>query len=149
MKFRIIQECRDAFPIRLICRCLCVSASGYYSWAMRVPSAWSQENARLLTRIRQLHADSDGVIGSSRLWEDLRHAGERCGRNRVARLMRRAGLCGVPQRRRWRTNPSGTPLAGTRNHPERDFTATAPIPNGSPIGPMCGPPNTGCTCVSS
>jgi len=103
-----------------------VSASGYYGWAARVPSARTQENARLLTRIRQLHADSDGVIGSPRIWEDLRYAGERCGRHRVARLMRRAGLRGVPQRRRWRTKPSGTPPAGIRNHLERDFTATAP-----------------------
>ncbi len=126
VKFRMIQRCRDAFPIRLMCRCLRVSASGYYNWAGRVPSARSQENARLLTRIWQLHADSDGVIGRPQIWEDLRYAGERCGRHRVARLMRRAGLRGVPQRRRWRTKPSGTPPAGTRNHLERDFTATAP-----------------------
>ena len=44
----------------------------------------------------------------------------------VARLIRWASLCGVPQRRRWRTKPSGIPLAGTRNHRELDFTATAP-----------------------
>ena len=126
MKFRMIQRCRAAFSIRLMCRCLGVSVSGYYGWAARGPSARTQENARLLTRIRQLHADSDGVRGSPRIWEDLRYAGERCGRHRVARLMRRAGLRGVPQRPRWRTKPSGTPPAGTRNHLERDFTATAP-----------------------
>lgn len=122
----MIPRCRTAFPLRLMCRCLRVSASGDYSWATRGPSARTQENARLLTRIRQLHADSDGVIGSPRIWEDLRYAGERWGRHRVARLMRRAGLRGLPQRRRGRTKPSGTPPAGTRNHLERDFTATAP-----------------------
>ncbi len=126
MKFRMIQRCRDVFPIRLMCRCLRVSASGYYGWAARVPSVRTQENVRLLTRIRQLHTEADGIIGSPRIWEDLRYAGERCGRHRVARLMRQAGLRGVPQRRRWRTKLSGTPPAGTRNHLERDFTATAP-----------------------
>jgi putative transposase len=40
--------------------------------------------------------------------------------------MRRAGLRGIPQRRRWRTKPSGTPPMGTRNHLERDCTAPAP-----------------------
>lgn len=40
-----------------------------------------------------------------------------------------AGLRGMPQRRRWRTKPSGTPPAGTRNHLERNFTATAPNAN--------------------
>ena len=77
-----------------MCRCLRVSPSGYYGWATRPPSARAQENARLLARIRQLHADQDGVVGSPRIWEDLRYAGERCGRHRVARLMRRAGLTG-------------------------------------------------------
>ena len=94
MKYRMIQRCRDAFPIRLMCRCLRVSPSGYYGWATRPPSARAQENARLLARIRQLHTEHDGVVGSPRIWEDLRYAGERCGRHRVARLMRRAGLAG-------------------------------------------------------
>jgi putative transposase len=76
--------------------------------------------------MRALHTEHDGVIGSPRMWEELRYAGERCGRHRVARLMRRAGLQGVPQRRRWRRKPSGAPPAGTQNHLERDFTATAP-----------------------
>jgi putative transposase len=60
------------------------------------------------------------------MWEDLRYAGERCGRHRVARLMRQAGLRGIPQRRHLRTKPTGTPPVGTRNHLERDFTATIP-----------------------
>jgi putative transposase len=60
------------------------------------------------------------------MWAELRYAGERCGRHRVARLMRRGGLQGIPQRRRWSTKLSGTPPAGTRNHLARDFTATAP-----------------------
>jgi putative transposase len=125
MKYRMIQRCRDGFPIRLMCRCLRVSPSGYYGWATRAPSARAKENARLLGRIHALHAAQDGVVGSPRIWEDLRYAGERCGRHRVARLMRRAGLQGVPQQRRWRRKASGIPPAGTRNHLERDFTAPA------------------------
>lgn len=126
MKYRMIERCRTAFPIRMMCRCLQVSPSGYYGWVTRSPSARTQENARLLARIRTLHADQDGVVGSPRMWEDLRYAGERCGRHRVARLMRRAGLSGVPQRRRWQKKPSGVRPQGTQNHLGRDFTATAP-----------------------
>ena len=126
MKYRIIQRCRMAFPIRMMCRCVRISPSGYYGWVTRPPSARSQANARLLTRIRHLHAEADGVIGSLRVWEDLRYAGERCGRHRVARLMRRAGLQGVPQRRRWRMKRTGVRPAGTQNHLNRDFTAAAP-----------------------
>jgi putative transposase len=65
-------------------------------------------------------------VGSPRIREDLRYAGERCGRHRVARLMRRAGLQGVPRRRRWRKKPSGARPNGTRNHLDRDFSAAAP-----------------------
>jgi len=126
MKYRMIQRCREAFPIRLMCRCLHISVSGYYGWATRPPSRRTQENTRVLSRIRHLHAEADGVSGSRRIWEDLRDAGERCGRHRVARLMHQAGLRGIPQRRRWRTKPTGTPPPGTRNHLARDFTATVP-----------------------
>ena len=100
-------------------------AQSDYGRATRVPSARAQANARLLERIRELHADHDGVVGSPRIWEDLRYAGERCGRHRVARLMRRAGLHGVPQRRQWRKKPSGARPSGIRNHLDRDFSATA------------------------
>jgi putative transposase len=148
MKYRMIQRCREAFPIRLMCRCLHVSSSGYYGWVTRSPSARAQENARVLTRIRQMHAEHDGVVGSPRMWEDLRYAGERCGRHRVARLMRRAGLQGVAPRRRWRKKSAGVRPHGTRNHLERDFRATAPNTNGSPTSPTFAPPNTGCTCAS-
>jgi putative transposase len=126
MKYRMIQRCRDAFPIRMMCRCLRVSPSGYYGWSTRTPSARAQENVRLLERIRELHIDHDGVLGSPRIWEDLRYEGERCGRHRVARLMRSAGLQGVPQRRQWRRKPSGQRPSDTRNHLERDFSAAEP-----------------------
>lgn len=126
MKYRMIERCREAFPIRLMCLCLRVSPSGYYGWVTRPLSARARENARLVRRMRELHTKHDGVLGSPRMWEELRYAGERCGRHRVARLMRRAELQGVPQRRRWRRKTSSLPPVGTQNHLERDFTATAP-----------------------
>jgi putative transposase len=92
MKYRMIQRCRDAFSIRMMCRFLRVAPSGYYGWGTRPLSGRAQENARLLVRIRALHADHDGVVGSPRVCEDLRYARERCGRHRVACLIRRAGL---------------------------------------------------------
>lgn len=87
-------------PGRLMCRCLKVSSSGYYGWRERPESRRKQSNERLLARIRSLHAESDGVFGSPRMWEELRYLGESCSRNRVARLMRDNGLRGIPQRRR-------------------------------------------------
>ena len=89
MKYHMIERCRDAFAIRMMCRCLKVSPGGYYAWRERPQSALAKDNERLLERIEQLHVDSDGVKGSPRIWEDLRYEGESCGKNRVARIMRK------------------------------------------------------------
>ena len=126
MRYRMIERCRDAFPVRLMCRCLKVSPSGYYGWQDRPLSERAKDNQRLLGRIATLHAQSDSVMGSPRIWEELRYAGETCSENRVARLMRGAGLQGIPQRRRWRKKPSSQRPAGVQNHLERDFVAGEP-----------------------
>ena len=68
----MIERCRDEFPIRLMCRCLKVSASGYYDWSKRLPSARQHDNERLLSRIHALHQDSRGTLGAADLF---RHAG--------------------------------------------------------------------------
>lgn len=126
MKYRMIERCRDAFPIRLMCRCLKVSPSGYYGWRDRPASARAQANERLLTRIRHHHGESDGVMGVPRVWEELCYEGETASLNRVARLMRDAGLRGIPQRTRWRKKQPGTRPADVHNHLARGFRAAEP-----------------------
>ena len=122
----MIERCRDAFPVRLMCRCLKVSSSGYYGWRERPLSAREKENQRLMDRIQKMHAESDGVMGSPRIWEELRYQGEHCSLNRVARLMRAHRLQGIPQRRRWRMRRSGQRPSEIRNHLDRDFSASSP-----------------------
>lgn len=119
----MIERCRDAYPVRLMCRCLRVSASGYYGWRERPPSARAVDNERLTKAITLMHAESDGVLGSPRIWKDLRYGGERCGRHRVARLMRAQGLRGIPHRRRWQKKESGQRPPWIENHLARDFAA--------------------------
>ena len=110
-----------------MCRCLRVSASGYYDWSKRLPSTRQLDNERLLDRIRELHEDSRGTLGAGRMQEDLADAGEPVGLNRVARLMAEDGLQGWPRpkRRGQRGRPALTP-PGVRNLLERDFTALEP-----------------------
>lgn len=126
MRYEAIRRHRDQYPIRLMCRCLKVSSSGFHDWCVRDPSARAQDNARLLTKIRVHHAASDGVMGAPRMHETLGYEGETASLNRVARLMSADGLAGVPQRRRWRRKPSGIRPAGVRNHLARDFLALEP-----------------------
>ena len=120
----MIERCRDAFPVRMMCRRLAVSASGYYEWRMREPSARALDNQRLLIRIRDLHTASDGVLGRRRMHEDLCYEGETAGINRVGRLMKRDGLYGIPQKRRWRKKASQPRPSSVQNHLDRDFEAS-------------------------
>ena len=64
MRYQIIERCRAAFPVRLMCRSLQVSASGYYDWREREPSPRDKANDQLLCHSRRLHTDSDGVLGA-------------------------------------------------------------------------------------
>ena len=123
----MIRRCRNEYPVRLMCRCLKVSASGYYDWQDRQPSPRVQENARLIKRIREIHEDSRGVIGAPRMHEDLCDEGETISLNRVARLMAAERIQGWPRRKRRGLGraASGRP-AGVRNLLERDFTALEP-----------------------
>lgn len=110
-----------------MCRLLRVSPSGYYAWEGRPPSARQKDNERLLKRIREIHEDSQGIIGTPRMHEDLTDEGETASKNRIARLMSANGLQGWPRKKKrgQRAKP-GLPPAGIRNHLERDFTALEP-----------------------
>ena len=126
MKYQSIQRCRGVYPVQLMCRCLRVSTSGFYGWSKRSPSPREQDNRRLLARIREHHTASDGVMGMPRMHEELTDEGETASRNRIARIMAKEGLQGIPQRRQWRRKRSGARPAHVRNHLERDFSATEP-----------------------
>ena len=71
-----------------MCRVLRVTRSGFYAWLHTPLSERAIEDQRLLRLVRASYAASHGVYGSPRVFLDLREAGERCGRHRVARIMR-------------------------------------------------------------
>ncbi len=111
----------------MMCRLLKVSSSGYYAWVTRPPSARQADNERLLTRIRQIHADSGGIIGAPRMHEDLTEEGETASKNRIARLMAVDRLQGWPRKkRRGQRGKPGVVPADVRNHLARDFVALEP-----------------------
>ena len=124
VRYQIIERCRAAFPVRLMCRSLQVSASGYYDWRERESSPRDKANDQLLCHSRRLHTDSDGVLGAPRVWEELQYAGIPCSKNRVARLMHINKHQGVPQKTRWRKKASGSHPVGIQNHLARDFSAS-------------------------
>jgi putative transposase len=75
---------------------------------------------------RLIHQASRGTYGVPRVHATLASAGWHCGRKRVARLMRRAGLQGCHRRRRFHTthrDPSAEPAPDLV---QRTFAASAP-----------------------
>jgi len=125
--YRFVDEHRGAWPVRVMCRVLGVSASGYYAWRTRGESPRAKANHALLGIIRALHAESGGAYGAPRVHAVLRSYGRRIGRHRIARLMRGAGLRGlaaIPRRVRTTDSRHDHPIAPNRLR--RNFTATAP-----------------------
>jgi len=114
----------EGFPVRVVCRVLQVSPSGFYEWANRAASARTLEDAHLVNVIRDIHADSRGTYGSARVHAELRMGlGIRVGRKRVERLMREHRIVGVHRRKFRRGRPDPAVHADLV---KRDFTADAP-----------------------
>ena len=112
--------------VRLMCRVLEVSPSGYYAWRRRESSARERSDADLLQKIAQIHHRSRGTYGVPRIHAQLASEGQFVGRKRIARLMQKAGLKGV-YRRQW----PRTTLRSPQDRPapdlvDRHFSAAAP-----------------------
>lgn len=99
MKYACIASNQNEFPVKMMCRVLSVSRSGFYASLRREPSKRSQANQCLRLEIRTIHRDSDRNYGSPRVYDELKSRAVRCGRNRVARLMRLDGLRAKKRRR--------------------------------------------------
>jgi putative transposase len=110
-------------PIRLLCRAVGVSRSGYYAWRTRRPAARAQTDQALTEQIRAIHQASRQTYGRRRVQADLRERGQLVGRRRIARLMRQAGLRGLHgQRRRVRTTVADRTATPAPDRVERAFT---------------------------
>ena len=126
MKFAFISEEKVAFPIAALCRVLAVSTSGYHASCARPRSSRGRRDEELSERVAAAHLASKRRYGSPRVHAELKAAGERVGRKRVARLMREKNLAARARRRFRATTDSKHAFPIAPNVLERDFTAAAP-----------------------
>ena len=103
MKYGFVQAHQQEFRLTRLCRVLQVSRSGFYAWQRRQPSARTQANQRLIERMRVLHRQTREAYGARKMWQLLNRDGLICGRHRVARLRRLAGIVALRRRRYVRT----------------------------------------------
>lgn len=122
-----IEEYRDRFGVELICRTLEVSASAYYQRATGKRSEWAIEDERLTAKIRKLFKENFECYGVRRMHAALLRDGEQVGRDRIARLMRTAGIQGAKRRGKpWRTTIPDPGARRAADLVKRDFTAKGP-----------------------
>jgi len=87
-----MKELASTYPIQELAEVFEVSRSGYYRWLRRTESQRARSARELTLEITTIHEQSQKRYGSPRVFHALRRQGIKTSENRVARLMKAAGL---------------------------------------------------------
>ena len=126
MKYAFIKAHVGQYSVRRLCQVMSVHPSGYYAWQAQPLSPRAQDDQRLLGLLKQAWLESGGVYGYRKLTLDMRDLGERCGKHRVARLLKADGLRSQSGYRRRPAVRAGKPSVVAPNHLQRRFTVDGP-----------------------
>jgi transposase InsO family protein len=130
VKYAFIQRHKRIWPIRVQCRVLGVSVSGYHQHLARLRQIAQRRHLSdeaLLVHISAVYAESRGAYGWPRIWRQLRRQGIRVGKLRVQRLMQQHGIQARGKRRfHVNTTDSQHDLPIAPNRLDRNFTVAAP-----------------------
>ena len=77
-----------------LCKQLGVARSGFYAWRQRQqnPGPRALESAAITAQVQTVFERHRGFYGAPRVHQELRAAGLKVGRHRIARLMRCSAL---------------------------------------------------------
>ena len=126
MKYAFIQKHEHEYSIRRMCKVMVVHPSGYYAWKAEPVSPRARDDLRLQGLLKQAWLESGGVYGYRKLTLDMRDLGERCGKHRVARLLKLQGLRSQTGYRRRPGMRGGKPAIVAPNHLQRRFAVDEP-----------------------
>ena len=126
MRFQLIDEAKEEFPVQRLYQVLEVSPSGYFAWRSRPASPRQREDLVLLAHIRSAFTLSNETYGSPRMTRELQDEGLKVGRRRTARLMRENGLKARQKQRFKRTTDSHHAFPIAPNLLEQNFSAERP-----------------------
>lgn len=119
-----IQKYSHDYPVRMMCRLLNVSVSGYYAFLGRPISNRERENTVLSHKIKSIYDDHKSRAGSPRITKCLQKEGIKVGKNRVARIMRKNAWRAKAAKKYKATTNSNHKLPVAENLLEQDFSAT-------------------------
>ncbi|MDO3544919.1 IS3 family transposase, partial [Ralstonia pseudosolanacearum] len=126
VRYAFIKAHAGQYSVRRLCKAMSVHPSGYYAWHARPLSPRAKDDQRLLGLLKQAWLESGGVYGYRKLTLDMRDLGERCGKHRVARLLKAEGLRSQSGYRRRPAGRAGKPAVVAPNHLQRQFTVNGP-----------------------
>ncbi len=125
--FSFIEAEKANFSIKFMCERLGVTRQGFYAWRTRPPCQRRIVDAAYTAVIKRIHTESRRNYGAPRICAELADDYNiRCGRKRVARLMRQAGLVGCHRRKKTWTTKRDDSQSPALDRVNRDFTAAAP-----------------------
>jgi transposase InsO family protein len=119
----MMQVHEDHCAVRMMCRVMRVSSSGYYDWRDRGPSSREQARKQLDGQVAQAFAAEKGRAGTPRLRRRLSKQGCMAGRHQVAQSLRRQGLRAKGGRKYKATTNSNHRLPVAPNLLQQDFSA--------------------------
>lgn len=122
----MIKENSVNYSVRLMCKMLCVSPSGYYDWQNRSPSKRTRENAILADKIKAIFDEEHSRAGAKRITKRLNLEGIKGGRHRVARIMRANGWRAKAAKKFKATTNSNHKLPVAPNLLQQNFSASKP-----------------------
>lgn len=88
----MIAEHVGLFSIKLMCRALQVSRSGFYRWRSEPESKRREKREQLSAQIVDLYSSFKARYGAPRIAQELRSKNVSCSVNTVAKLMRERGI---------------------------------------------------------
>jgi len=107
-----------------LCLLAHVSRSGYYEWCHRGESAGDKANRILLVSIKAAYHESLQSYGAIRIHRELRAQELSCGKNRIARLMRKDGIVSIHRKKyQPQTTQSKHNLGIAENIVDQNFSA--------------------------
>ena len=124
--YAFIAEQQVNFAIELLCATFDVAKSGYYAWKSRSPSTHEEMDVMFMALIEHIFEASHGTYGSPRIHAELIATGHKIGRKRVARLMKKLGLCAITPRPFRKTTLSDHDRRIAPNLLDQDFFVSRP-----------------------
>ena len=126
MRFRFIEEHRDAFCANRMCAVLDVSERGLRAFRSRPASQRQRGDMVVLAHIKEQSRLSLGSYGRPRMTEELKELGLNVGHRRVGRLMRENGIRVERSKKYKVTTDSNHAFNIASNLLNRDFKADEP-----------------------